>query len=67
VFGPSAKETGVPSDVWRYYLLASRPESADSTFSWNDFVRTALLPVLMTIVTQYSFQIAANNNVLLNK
>jgi len=39
VFGPSAKITGVPPSVWRYYLLSSRPETGDSTFSWNDFVR----------------------------
>ncbi|KAF9507140.1 hypothetical protein BS47DRAFT_1373955 [Hydnum rufescens UP504] len=38
VFGPSAKETGVPPAVWRYYLLASRPETGDTTFSWNDFI-----------------------------
>ncbi|KAF7315234.1 WHEP-TRS domain-containing protein [Mycena indigotica] len=38
VFGPAAKETGIPSSVWRYYLLASRPESADSTFSWAECI-----------------------------
>jgi methionyl-tRNA synthetase len=38
VFGAAAKHTGVPPSVWRYYLLSTRPETADSTFSWNDFV-----------------------------
>ncbi|ELU44219.1 methionyl tRNA synthetase [Rhizoctonia solani AG-1 IA] len=38
VFGPGAKETGIPPAVWRYYLLASRPETSDSMFSWADFV-----------------------------
>ncbi|KAI0314309.1 methionyl-tRNA synthetase [Amylostereum chailletii] len=38
VFGPAAKETGVPSSVWRYYLLSTRPETADSMFSWADCV-----------------------------
>ncbi|CAE6415764.1 unnamed protein product [Rhizoctonia solani] len=38
VFGPGAKETGVPPAVWRYYLLASRPETSDSMFSWADFI-----------------------------
>ncbi|TFK20289.1 methionyl tRNA synthetase [Coprinopsis marcescibilis] len=38
VFGPQAKETGIPASVWRYYLLSSRPETADSMFSWNDCV-----------------------------
>eukprot|EP00331_Platyophrya_macrostoma_P005909 CAMPEP_0176424322 /NCGR_PEP_ID=MMETSP0127-20121128/10776_1 /TAXON_ID=938130 /ORGANISM="Platyophrya macrostoma, Strain WH" /LENGTH=835 /DNA_ID=CAMNT_0017805373 /DNA_START=22 /DNA_END=2529 /DNA_ORIENTATION=- len=37
VFGDGAKSSGVPSEVWRYYLLANRPESSDSEFSWNDF------------------------------
>ncbi|KAJ7209653.1 tRNA synthetases class I (M)-domain-containing protein [Mycena pura] len=38
VFGPAAKETGIPSSVWRYYLLSSRPENADSTFSWSECI-----------------------------
>lgn len=38
VFGNNAKETGIPSDVWRFYLLSIRPESSDSQFSWNGFV-----------------------------
>ncbi|XP_069704036.1 methionine--tRNA ligase, cytoplasmic isoform X2 [Periplaneta americana] len=36
VFGNDAKETGIPSDVWRFYLLYVRPESQDSNFSWVD-------------------------------
>ncbi|KAF9243508.1 tRNA synthetases class I (M)-domain-containing protein [Melanogaster broomeanus] len=38
VFGPAAKETGIPASVWRYYLLATRPETADAMFSWADFI-----------------------------
>ncbi|KAK9381096.1 tRNA synthetases class I (M)-domain-containing protein [Kockiozyma suomiensis] len=38
VFGNNAKETGVPSDVFRYYLLMARPETADTMFSWRDFI-----------------------------
>ncbi|KAG5637149.1 hypothetical protein H0H81_005633 [Sphagnurus paluster] len=38
VFGPAAKETGIPASVWRYYLLSTRPETADAMFSWNDCV-----------------------------
>ena len=38
VFGPAAKETGIPVAVWRYYLLSSRPETQDSMFSWADCV-----------------------------
>ncbi|KAJ2661993.1 methionine--tRNA ligase mes1 [Coemansia sp. RSA 1200] len=38
VFGNNARDTGVPSDVWRYYLLSCRPETSDTLFTWNDFV-----------------------------
>jgi methionyl-tRNA synthetase len=43
VFGPAAKDTGIPSSVWRYYLLSSRPETADAMFSWADCVRYVFL------------------------
>ena len=26
IFGDDARKTGIPSEVWRYYLLATRPE-----------------------------------------
>ncbi|THV07379.1 methionyl-tRNA synthetase [Dendrothele bispora CBS 962.96] len=38
VFGPQAKETGIPVSVWRYYLLSTRPETADAMFSWADCI-----------------------------
>ncbi|KAL4436391.1 hypothetical protein ABPG77_009953 [Micractinium sp. CCAP 211/92] len=37
VFGNDAKDTGIPVEVWRYYLLAVRPETSDSAFQWDDF------------------------------
>ncbi len=37
VFGDDAMSSGVPSDVWRYYLLTNRPEGSDSDFTWEDF------------------------------
>lgn len=37
VFGDDAMNSGIPSDVWRYYLLSNRPEKSDSEFVWNDF------------------------------
>lgn len=37
VFGDDAKSTGIPCEVWRYYLLANRPESQDTAFTWSDF------------------------------
>ncbi|KAJ2922547.1 hypothetical protein H1R20_g14536, partial [Candolleomyces eurysporus] len=38
VFGPAAKDTGIPASVWRYYLLSTRPETADAMFSWADCI-----------------------------
>ena len=54
VFGTSAKDTGVPPDVWRYYLLKNRPETGDTQFEWKYFVvrprsSTNLQPVLTFI------------------
>ncbi len=37
VFGSDAKNSGIPADVWRYYLLKNRPEQADTNFCWEDF------------------------------
>lgn len=31
-------KTGIPSEIWRYYLLANRPENQDTVFLWKDFV-----------------------------
>uniref|UniRef100_A0A8D8FWU0 Methionine--tRNA ligase, cytoplasmic n=1 Tax=Culex pipiens TaxID=7175 RepID=A0A8D8FWU0_CULPI len=36
VFGNDAYDTGIPADVWRFYLASARPEGQDSSFSWND-------------------------------
>ncbi|KAK3106651.1 hypothetical protein FSP39_024573 [Pinctada imbricata] len=38
VFGHQAKETNIPADIYRFYLLYVRPESQDSSFSWDDFL-----------------------------
>lgn len=38
VFGDDAMGTGIPSEVWRYYLLVNRPEQQDTVFLWSDFV-----------------------------
>lgn len=38
VFGNDAQDTGIPADVWRFYLASARPEGQDSNFSWNDLV-----------------------------
>ncbi|KAF0985178.1 hypothetical protein FDP41_000217 [Naegleria fowleri] len=36
VFGDQAKDTGIPSEVWRYYLIAMRPEHSDTRFEWSE-------------------------------
>lgn len=37
VFGTDARETGIPADVWRFYMFYNRPETSDYTFTWDDF------------------------------
>lgn len=37
VFGDDARMTGIPADIWRYYLMINRPEKTDTEFHWNDF------------------------------
>lgn len=37
VFGDDAISTGIPADCWRHYLMAIRPETSDSNFSWQQF------------------------------
>jgi methionyl-tRNA synthetase len=37
VFGTDAKETGIPADVWRFYIYYNRPEKSDVDFTWKDF------------------------------
>ncbi|CAI8617116.1 unnamed protein product [Vicia faba] len=36
VFGNDAKDTTIPVEVWRYYLLTNRPEVSDTLFTWSD-------------------------------
>ncbi|KAL8106173.1 putative methionine--tRNA ligase [Apium graveolens] len=36
VFGNDAKDTNIPVEVWRYYLLTNRPEISDTLFTWAD-------------------------------
>jgi len=37
VFGSDAKESGLPSDAWRFYIYYNRPEKQDYQFTWKDF------------------------------
>ncbi|KAI9815004.1 MAG: putative methionine--tRNA ligase, cytoplasmic protein rar1 [Pycnora praestabilis] len=55
VFGNNAKDTGIPSDVWRYYLLENRPETGDTQFEWKTFIAAnneKLLPNLGNFVNR---------------
>ena len=38
VFGNDAKDTGIPADIWRFYLMYTRPETQDSAFKWEDLM-----------------------------
>ncbi len=38
IFGNDVKDTGIHIDLWRFYLLANRPERNDSQFVWDDFI-----------------------------
>ena len=37
VFGTDARDTGIPADVWRFYIFYNRPEKSDAMFVWKDF------------------------------
>ena len=37
VFGTDARDTGIPADVWRFYIFYNRPETSDTLFTWKDF------------------------------
>ncbi len=37
IFGTDAKDTGIPADVWRFYVYYNRPEKSDFDFTWKDF------------------------------
>ena len=56
VFGNNAQEAGIPADIWRFYLLFVRPESQDSSFSWDDFMlknNSELLNNLGNFINRY--------------
>jgi len=37
VFGNDCMATGIPAEIWRFYILFHRPENSDYQFSWLDF------------------------------
>lgn len=50
VFGNNVMDSGIPVDVWRYYLLSVRPESNDSQFSWDSFITANNTELLANLV-----------------
>jgi len=37
VFGNDCMDTGIPAEIWRFYILFHRPENSDYQFAWRDF------------------------------
>jgi len=37
VFGNDCQDTGIPADVWRFFIFYNRPEKSDTQFLWKDF------------------------------
>ncbi len=37
IFGNDVQDTGIPADVWRFYIFYNRPEKSDTMFVWKDF------------------------------
>ena len=53
VFGSHAKETGIPSEVWRFYLLSIRPEQGDTDFYWDKFAETTTTELINKLGNLY--------------
>lgn len=55
VFGTDAKNTGIPADVWRFYIYYNRPEKSDTQFTWEEFqllVNSELIGNLSNLVNR---------------
>ncbi len=55
VFGSDAKESGIPADMWRFYIFYNRPEKNDAQFTWSDFqqrVNSELIGNLCNLVNR---------------
>ena len=37
IFGDNIDQTGIDIELWRFYLLLNRPETADTQFTWEQF------------------------------
>ncbi len=55
VFGNDVRDTGIPADVWRFYIYYNRPEKSDAVFTWDDFqtrVNSELIGNLSNLVNR---------------
>lgn len=55
VFGTDAMESGIPADIWRFYIFYNRPEKNDYQFTWKDFqerVNSELIGNLCNLVNR---------------
>ncbi|MEN9362135.1 MAG: hypothetical protein RL095_3670 [Verrucomicrobiota bacterium] len=55
VFGTDVIASGIPVDLWRWYLLSVRPEKQDFAFTWQDFfdkVNGELLDIIGNLVNR---------------
>lgn len=58
-------DSGIPCEIFRYYLLVNRPEKSDTVFTWDDFGAKnnhELLPNLGNLVNRSLKFIYANYN-----
>ena len=49
VFGDDVQDTGIPADLYRFYLLYVRPETQDTAFNWSDFALKANTELLNNV------------------
>lgn len=60
--------SGIPADIWRFYLIFLRPESQDSAFSWDDFMlknNSELLNNLGNFINRYANVLLFNDAILI--
>ena len=54
VFGTDAIESGIPADMWRFYMFYNRPERSDYNFVWKDFYQRINIELIGNIANLFS-------------
>jgi len=70
IFGDTIMNLGIPSDVWRYYLITNLPEKTDTEFKWDDFaakLNNELVANLGNLVTRVIKIVTKDFNGVLGK